>query len=954
MSIRRDEANLILTINGQQGGNTLRDLQKNARDLRRLLEKLPVDSAEFKKVQGELNAVNTKIKELRGGLSAVRQETGLWGLALATASGVIAGLNIQGLLDRLQQWIGTLFGIGTALDSMQQKTRTVFGDAETVVRGFAETNARELGLARQEYVNLATAAGDLLKPMGFTEDQVANLSVALTDQAGILAEWSQGKVDTVQAQEILTKSLLGERDALNTLGIDIKDSLIQDELKRKGLDDLTGASRRQAEALITLEQITRQSASANEAFANNTDSLARRKAQLRARLAEVSQTAASALVPVFSALLSLGLRLIDWGVRFAQTLAAIPGFIRENQVQIGALVVALVSLNAQGILAAANALRLAAAQRATAIATAAQAAAQRALNFVLAANPIGLVITAVATLGAVLVTAYQRSETFRRVVTGVFAAVTESVRGAIGFFTDLGSGLVNLFTGNFDEAVSAFSNAFNRLNPAEVGRSLKESFVRGYESVPTPPAEIRADENAARQEGSKVGAAMALGFESQFDNLKKTGEKGADAIAKAAKEALELRLREIEAAFLKEEIVADRALFNRQLKESEHAKLILELKKKQYEDQLAAFRIFHQEESKEALEAQKKLLEIQQQLAPRGVAPLAPLGTVQPGQVTSQTAALTKQGDVAAADDEIAILQDKIARVIDIEQGSELLRLEMKRNALNAQLDLLRQNGLQETQEFQRILGEKIKADEQYQTQRLENERRTAELKRKIEETALGASADFFGVYADLLGQDEKARKKNAAAIKTFQTAQVVIQGISEVQKIWAHAADLGPIAGPIIGAIQTAVAVARSAIAIGKIQATKFFFGGFTGIGRGRPDETGARPVGVVHEREWVGPRWMVESPALAPVFNTLESIRRRGFADGGFSTTPAPSVAGVTIPGFGQDMMGAFVRISDDIRGLRQDVNNWRTRLKADVSYLDIEDAGTELNLAREDASI
>lgn len=999
MSIRRDEANLILTINGQQGGNTLRDLQKNARDLRRLLEKLPVDSAEFKKVQGELNAVNTKIKELRGGLSAVRQETGLWGLALATASGVIAGLNIQGLLDRLQQWLGTLFSTSVALDTMAQKTRTVFGDAEGIVRAFAESNARELGLAREQYIALATAAGDLLKPMGFNEEQVARLSVALTDQAGILAEWSQGKVDTVQAQEILTKALLGERDALNSLGIDIKDSIIQDELKAKGLEKTTGSVRRQAEALITLELIAKQSASANEAYEKNTDSLTRNLNRLQARITEITTWIADRLRPAFAELVRVGITAVEWAVAFAKAIAAIPAFVKDNYVQIGLLVGAIITWNTQNIIAAATALKAAAAQRAATIATNAQAVAQRALNLVMSANPITRVITVLLTLAAVLVTAYQNSETFRRVVSGAFEAVTQSVKNALGFFTDLGSGLSNLFTGNFEAAAQSFSNAFNRINPAQIGKTLKESFVKGYESVPAPKAKVEADQPGAEKEGAKVGAAFATGFEQDFkalnsktlsqlkkeaDDLKKflesqvfrskeyeaaqqrfievtnrikaiteENKKKAEQARKAEKDALELRLKEIEASFLKEEIVADRALFNRELSESDHARRILELKRQQYEDQIAAFRRFHQEETKEALAAQKNLLEIQQQLAPRGVASVTPLGTVQPGQVTSQTATLTKQGDVAAADDEIKILQDKIARVVDIEQGSELLRLEMKRNALNAQLDLLRQNGLQETQEFQRILGEKIKADEDYHQKRIDNEKRTAELRKKIEQGALEASSNFFGTFADLLSQDEKLRKKNASAIKTFQVAQVIIDGISEVQKIWANWGSLFPY-GPAIAGVMTAIAGARSAIAISKITNAKFAWGGYTGIGFGAPDSTGHRPVGVVHEREWVGPRWMVESPALSPVFNTLESIRRRGFADGGFSTTPAPSVAGVTIPGFGQDMMGAFMRISEDIRGLRQDVNNWRTRLKADVSYLDIEDAGTELNLAREDASI
>lgn len=65
------------------------------------------------------------------------------------------------------------------------------------------------------------------------------------------------------------------------------------------------------------------------------------------------------------------------------------------------------------------------AQRAAALAAAAATrvwtVAQRALNLVLRANPIGIVITALAALAAALVYAYRHSETFRRVVNATFA-----------------------------------------------------------------------------------------------------------------------------------------------------------------------------------------------------------------------------------------------------------------------------------------------------------------------------------------------------------------------------------------------------------------------------------------------------------------------------------------------------------------------------------------------------
>jgi hypothetical protein len=123
--------------------------------------------------------------------------------------------------------------------------------------------------------------------------------------------------------------------------------------------------------------------------------------------------------------------------------------------------------------------------------------------------------------------------------------------------------------------------------------------------------------------------------------------------------------------------------------------------------------------------------------------------------------------------------------------------------------------------------------------------KRTAELKKKVQEASTQVASDFFQLAIDLLGQDEKARKKHGAAIKAFSAANVFVQGLAEVQKIWAHAADLGPIAGPIIGALQTAVAVGRTVLAIGKINATKFAQGNLVrfakwGMFGGKPHSAG------------------------------------------------------------------------------------------------------------------
>lgn len=62
------------------------------------------------------------------------------------------------------------------------------------------------------------------------------------------------------------------------------------------------------------------------------------------------------------------------------------------------------------------------------------AAAQTLLTIAMDANPIGIIIVAIAALAAGLIYAYKHSETFRNIVQGVFRAVGGAIKGFIGVF----------------------------------------------------------------------------------------------------------------------------------------------------------------------------------------------------------------------------------------------------------------------------------------------------------------------------------------------------------------------------------------------------------------------------------------------------------------------------------------------------------------------------------------
>lgn len=148
--------------------------------------------------------------------------------------------------------------------------------------------------------------------------------------------------------------------------------------------------------------------------------------------------------------------------------------------------------------------------------------------------------------------------------------------------------------------------------------------------------------------------------------------------------------------------------------------------------------------------------------------------------------------------------------------------------------------------------------------------------------------------FKNLLGQDEKNRKKYGDAIKVLSLAEIAINLQKELSAIAAAAAAnaLNAVtaggAGVAQYAIQSAIAIIRAGIAAKTVSAQKFAAGGYTFRDGGHVQS--AR-VGLIGEAgpEWVAPNWMMKHPKTAPILNSLEHIRMNGgyvpFANGGFT---------------------------------------------------------------------
>lgn len=209
------------------------------------------------------------------------------------------------------------------------------------------------------------------------------------------------------------------------------------------------------------------------AMAASTDTAAGQMKILENQTGELQESLGAALLPVVEMLVPVMVEVAD--------------IMSENTGAIKILVTIVAAL-AGGILVANAAMKLyAAGSLAVKAATAAWTAAQWLLNAALNANPIGLIVIALAALAAGIYLAYTRSETFRRIVGDAMDAVTGAVKAldrafdallgaasnvwnwirdhwkvALFFFGPIGAAIV-LIADNFDAIKAAAKRAFDAI-----------------------------------------------------------------------------------------------------------------------------------------------------------------------------------------------------------------------------------------------------------------------------------------------------------------------------------------------------------------------------------------------------------------------------------------------------------------------------------------------------------
>jgi hypothetical protein len=271
----------------------------------------------IKQATGELGAFNGKMGTFASGLGKAAA-----GLAAFGASAKIISFS-RDSIDAARDLERNLFGV-----------QKVFGGLAPQMQQFSK-DAVEMGLSQSKAAKASTFIGSVLKQSGFAMGDVAVETQKLISLAQDLS--TLYGYDVQEALLGMTALFRGEYDPIEKFGVAMKQSEINSELAARGLDNLEGAARRNAEQTIRLELLYQRAADAVGTFAEQEGTLYVEQKKLGATFENFQANLGGAVIPAVAELNTLFRELLEDitpGMEsafsfLAELLSGVVGFFQE-------------------------------------------------------------------------------------------------------------------------------------------------------------------------------------------------------------------------------------------------------------------------------------------------------------------------------------------------------------------------------------------------------------------------------------------------------------------------------------------------------------------------------------------------------------------------------------------------------------------------------------------------
>ncbi len=524
---------------------------------------------------------------------------GLTSLAKSTAS-VMAGA-FAGLTAAFVGVSSKAIGLASDLQEIQNVVDVTFGDSAKIVNEWAKTAQDAFGISELQAKKYSSTLGAMYKSMGLTADQTLAMSTRMAGLTGDLASFYN--LDHEVAFQKIQSGISGEIEPLRQLGINLSVANLEAYALAEGLETAFADMSEAEKATLRYNYILQQTADAQGDFTRTADGYANQLRSAGVELENLGKSFGELLLPVAteavagvrSAIDSLAVAfnnpelqqsIVTIGENLGEMMSELSEFVAnvipsvingfstllENldmvALALASVTGAFVALRAQAVLTTVVTafINLTKAIKGAAL-------AQNLLNIAMAANPIGLVVTAIGAVVGAITYLWNTNERFKLNFQKLWQELVYDFKQLINslivdinklvatFNSVTGSNIAPL--GRLDvkpqlQAIESLAFALSDLDVAKIKaeeggivapdaiqdvkdyRNEINSLSTTLDSVgvsasvednlvgPTIPAEILAErvasEEATSQAGSIIANAITNGIQSTFDSEKSVME----------------------------------------------------------------------------------------------------------------------------------------------------------------------------------------------------------------------------------------------------------------------------------------------------------------------------------------------------------------------------------------------------------------------------------------------
>lgn len=308
--------------------------------------------------------------------------------ATAPAIGALGGLAVGAKMV-----VDSASDLGESINAVN----VTFGKSADGIKRLSDEASTSVGLSKTQFNGLAVQFSSFAETVAGKKGDVVGTMDDLTTRAADFA--SVMNLDVADAAEKFQSGLAGETEPLKKFGIDLSAAKVEAYAYANGIAkqgaELTEAQKVQARYGALMEQTAKTQGD----FANTSDGLANSTRIMKAQFEDTKAELGTQLLPVFTKFVNIMSDATQWA--------------KENQDTVKTLAIVLGGL-------AAAILVVRGAMIAWSVAVKIVTAAQWLWNVAMSANPIGLIILAIAAVIAIVIVMYKKFDWFRNAVQAVW------------------------------------------------------------------------------------------------------------------------------------------------------------------------------------------------------------------------------------------------------------------------------------------------------------------------------------------------------------------------------------------------------------------------------------------------------------------------------------------------------------------------------------------------------